>query len=609
MKPHLPVLVPRATIALLLLCGSASVPAGTFLQFTNRPANQVVHPNGYTGAGGEFTVDVCLDSNALPLSGNAEQAIRNVVATYNRNTAVLGNLATNNAGKVDFESVLLHEAGHCLGMDHNALGPSEIGTQDFNHPQLYFSNAKRGVNNTFNTTAGADGVRGTRDDVRDDDVNISWFRKGVNDPWALPSGTIDRNTFGVNLADLPGGFNFVELASSFAPCNGGQPNSSLLNAKPATQNTMFPVLCTNNFLRDLAPDDLTTLRIARAGTDGQQGTADDYTPRLQYVGISSSCDIVVQFVNNAGFAFCQVGASGPPGGDLTITTAFARFQNTVDWHFNPNDTTGGGNPSANLGITMLANTANARAGESIVYTLNVSNAGPATASNTIVSVPTPAGLEFVSNTGSCVSAFPCSLGNLGSGAAPSITSTFRVMANHLGGGAITTTATISSDTADNALANNTAMQTTTIWAPNADLSVSISDGGAQVVAGGQVAYTVGVNNLGPSNAATLSLAFPLPAGTNFVSGVGTGWSCSSNASTATCTRSALDTGAQAPLTLTIGVPANYAGGSPLSSSVTISASTIDPVAANNTASDTTPVSIPNANRVFCSGFETGACFP
>src|SRR5688572_33222608 len=105
MKPTLPIIAPQAALAMLLLCGSASVAAGTFLQFTNRPANQVVHPNGYTGAGGEFTLDVCLDSNAMPLSGNPEQAIRNVVAAYNRNTAVLGNLATNNAGKVDFESV------------------------------------------------------------------------------------------------------------------------------------------------------------------------------------------------------------------------------------------------------------------------------------------------------------------------------------------------------------------------------------------------------------------------------------------------------------------------------------------------------------------------
>jgi uncharacterized repeat protein (TIGR01451 family) len=608
MKPTLS-RAPQAATAVLLLCASASAGAGTFLQFSNRPPNQVVHPNGYSGAGGEVTVDVCLDSNAMPLSGNPEQAIRNVVAAYNRNTAVLGNLATNNAGKVDFESVLLHETGHCIGMDHNALGPSEIGTQDFNHPQLYFSNAKRGGNAAFNTSAGADGVRGTRDDVRDDDVNISWFRKGVNDPWAIPSGTIDRVTYGVDLSDLPPNYNFVELASSFAPCNGGQPNSSLLNAKPSTQNTMFPVLCTNSFLRDLAPDDLTTLRIARAGTDGMQGTGDDYTTRLQYVGISSSCDIVVQFVNNAGFAFCQVGASGPPGGDLTITTAFARFQNSVDWHFNQSDTTGGGNPLANLGIAMLANTANARAGESIVYTLNISNAGPATAANTVLSVPTPAGLEFVSNSGSCVSAFPCALGTVVSGATPSITSTFRVMANHLGGGAITTTATISSDTADSAQANNTAMQTTTIWAPNADLSVTMSDGGAQVARGGSVAYSVGVSNLGPSNAATLSLTSPLPAGTTFVSGVGAGWVCNSNASTVTCTRAALDAGAQAPLTLTFGVPAAYAGASPLSSSVTIAANTLDPAAGNNTASDTTPVIVPNLNRVFCSGFEGGSCVP
>lgn len=335
--------------AVLALGASSSVTsAGTFVDFANGQ-NRVVHGGSYNGTGGEIQVSVCLDPGALPLSGDPTQAIRNVAAAFNQLTPTIGNIANHPDGGADFESVLLHEIGHCIGMDHMALGPSETNsTAALN----YYANVFRGANGVFNVDAGADGVRGSRDDIRGDDVNRNWFRKNTNNPFEIPPATVDRNTYSTSLLDLPGGHNFVENSTSFGPCNGGQPNTSGLRGIAPTQNTMFPVLCTNNVIRRLAPDDVATLRIARAGRDGIQGTADDYTLRLNYIGQSSNCNIKIRFTNTAGFAFCQTQASGAPNGDFAVTSATTEFQNTVNWFYN--QVPGGG--TTNVGPTVSAST-------------------------------------------------------------------------------------------------------------------------------------------------------------------------------------------------------------------------------------------------------------
>jgi hypothetical protein len=326
------------TAASALVATSAS--AGTFLDFFP-PQNRVVHGGGYAGTGGEVSVSVCLDPGAMPPSGNPEQAIRNAVAAFNALVPTTGNVVTrgDGAGGSDFESVLLHEVGHCVGMDHSALGPSEVG--GFDSPNIYYANAFPGPNAAFDTNAGADGVRGSRDDVRADDISRNWFRKNTNNPFEMPPATVDRGTYSMTLSDLPVGHAFVENSTSFAPCTG--PNTSVLRGATPTQNTMFPVICSNNHVRRLAPDDVALLRIARAGLNGAQGNSDDYSLKLTYIGQASNCNIKIQFTDDAGFARCQVTASTIGGStDLRVTSGTAQFLRTGNWYYNPNDTTGGG---------------------------------------------------------------------------------------------------------------------------------------------------------------------------------------------------------------------------------------------------------------------------
>ena len=594
---------------LVLLAFGPELKAGTFFHFEQNNPALVVHPQGYEGGFGPLTLGICLDPLAPPETGDPTQAMRNVAATYNRLEGRVGNVVGNPAGRVDFESVLLHEVGHCLGMDHATLGPSELNTPDFNHPQLHFAAAFPGENGVFNTNDGADNIRGTRDDTRGDDVNRNWFVRYGNFPWSPPGTTTDRGTQSVSLDHLPLTNTFVEVSTSFGPCNGGQPDSSGYYGQPPTQNAMFPMLCTGRLLRDLAPDDVATLQLARAGRDGSRAAvSDNYTPFLRVVPPGPDCDIVVRFVDDAGFALCEVSAQflAP---DIVITTAQTRFQRTVDWHFNLTDTTQGGAGTADLATELQSSTTILAPGESLVLTSTIANAGPDTARAVIASIPTPAGFEFISNQGHCVSGFPCHLGDLDTGETRQIQTTWR-LAEPMGSNVAARVVTMS-DSPDPLPGNNAAMQVLDVLQELADLTLALSDGGSPATPGAGIRYLASIGNAGPAVAQDVSLEVTLPAGTLLVSASGSDWDCSHPASLLVrCVRDALPVAAPQPVTIALSLPPDYAGASPLEVSATLRATTPDPASLpdnSNTSSDQTPVIIPGADFIFCAGFEIAVC--
>lgn len=340
-----------AVVACCALSGTGCL-AGTFLDFGQDNPDLVTHAGGTNQGNGIRLVQVCLDPAKLPTPGpdptlsDPEQAIRNAVAEFNRMQGSAGNVvnAAGNGvtgGRSDFESVAMHELGHCIGLDHNVLGPSEVG--GFGNPDIYFVSVFEGTNAVFDTDDGADNVKASRDDVRGDDVNRHWFRIGSNDPFAALPTIIDQTTYSPDPADLPGGHNFAEAATSFSPCAGS--NTAALRGQPPTSAVMHPVLCTNNTVRPLSFDDAATLRVGEAGNNGIAGDGDDYQIQLNYKGkTTSGCDITIEFRTGVGFGICNVSASGG-GNNFTITTATAGFEVTEDWYFNQTDTTGGGGPN------------------------------------------------------------------------------------------------------------------------------------------------------------------------------------------------------------------------------------------------------------------------
>ena len=108
-----------------------------------------------------------------------------------------------------------------------------------------------------------------------------------------------------------------------------------------------------------------------------------------------------------------------------------------------------------------------------------------------------------------------------------------------------------------------------------------------IVAGGSIAYTLTVVNAGPSSALAVTIDDPTPAGLTFLSTTG---AC---ATTFPCALGTLAPGESRNITAVFRVPPGYAGANPIVNVATVSASTLDPVLSNNSASASTVVTDTN----------------
>ena len=164
------------------------------------PVSTITHPVGYTGTGGPLTVTVCVNP-ASPNAAAMEAPVQRVVDTWNALTPVIGNVDFSSdvpGSSFDFESVALHEVGHCIGLAHpNAASESGLTGANTN-----YTKANVGLNASFDLSNGADNVIGSSDDLRGDDVNLHWFRTSNNDPFTVAT-TVDSTTYSQSLASLP----------------------------------------------------------------------------------------------------------------------------------------------------------------------------------------------------------------------------------------------------------------------------------------------------------------------------------------------------------------------------------------------------------------------
>lgn len=303
----------------------------------------VTHPIGYTGAGGALTVSVCID----PTSANAANmvaSIERVVDTWNNRVPVSANLiqgGANNipAGNVDFESVALHEVGHCIGLAHvNAATESGLAGANRN-----YTKATDGANNVFNINPGGDGVIGSADDIRGDDVNLHYYRNSNNNPFTL-AGTVDSTTYSRALGNLPAGDSFAANADRSAGTVLGFPN---------TEAVMQQGTSSDEDQRQLNHDDVATLRYAMSGLDETVGGGDDYSLTLNYVGLTNACDIVIDFDDaQTGFAVCQLQGNFINATHIRITSANIFFNNGFNWFFNPPTPPSG--PGEVAAVTLVA---------------------------------------------------------------------------------------------------------------------------------------------------------------------------------------------------------------------------------------------------------------
>lgn len=258
---------------------------------------------------------------------------------------------------VNLASVLLHELGHCaVGLGHPnhqefitdiASQPWRTGTCDSD------SNGSCGDQNSFTDVgmateilAGADGIRGTRDDTplnqcgfiappmapwmapeigdpdqaaptcQSNDIavkaactghvqccppcpgsacptapmvmqDLAWYRQVDNNPFVVDGVIIDRNTFTRNKNLLPAGSTYAANANRRVGVALGYPES---------QAVMYSTLTTGQGWNGLGADDVNMLRMAMTGVDrfaNSPAPPDDYTLVLERVSDCAQADIEV----------------------------------------------------------------------------------------------------------------------------------------------------------------------------------------------------------------------------------------------------------------------------------------------------------------------------
>jgi uncharacterized repeat protein (TIGR01451 family) len=120
---------------------------------------------------------------------------------------------------------------------------------------------------------------------------------------------------------------------------------------------------------------------------------------------------------------------------------------------------------------------------------------------------------------------------------------------------------------------------------DADLAVTKTDNADPVVAGNQLAYTVVVDNNGPTDAPLTTLTDQLPPTTSFVSAVPTQGTCGHAGGQVNCSLGTIDSGDDATVVITV---ATQTAGT-ISNTASATGPLTDPVPANNTDTEQTTV--------------------
>jgi uncharacterized repeat protein (TIGR01451 family) len=190
-------------------------------------------------------------------------------------------------------------------------------------------------------------------------------------------------------------------------------------------------------------------------------------------------------------------------------------------------------PVADVAINKVGNPGSILSGQTVTYTLTVTNNGPSAATDVMVIDNPPGNASSVSVTtsqGTCTQApgqVTCSLGTVAA-SSPPITITVTATISGATGTIVGNTAAVTSSIDDPAPGNNTATADTGIQVPVVNLAVTKTDGTNEVTPGDPVTYTIVVTNTNPPGGATANGAsvvdtFPPDAGS-------VNWTCAPAAS-------------------------------------------------------------------------------
>ncbi|MCB1628457.1 MAG: DUF11 domain-containing protein, partial [Xanthomonadales bacterium] len=253
---------------------------------------------------------------------------------------------------------------------------------------------------------------------------------------------------------------------------------------------------------------------------------------------------------------------------------------------------GGGVADADLSVTLSDAPDPVNAGTNLTYTAVATNNGPADADTVTVTLPLPAGTTFVSANadggGTCnaVSPVVCTWAGLTANGV-SRTATIVAAVSPSATGTLNATVTVASNTPDPNAANDTAMTTTGINVV-ADLSITKTNGTASSTPGQNTVYTIVASNIGPSDALASTVTDTFPAACTTVTwtcvGAG-GGTCTANGSGNINDAVNLPLGASVTYTATCAIDPAAVGTLDNTATVAVAGGVTDPVAGNNSATD------------------------
>ncbi len=208
------------------------------------------------------------------------------------------------------------------------------------------------------------------------------------------------------------------------------------------------------------------LKVTRAGS--ARGLV---TSNPTGINCGSTCSFVfsantqVKLTANANLGYTFAGWGGACSGTATTCTVTMDSSKSVTATFNV---------TTDLSIAKTDSPDPASTATNITYIISITNDGPGNATGVKVTDPLPTGVSFVSaqaSQGSCTStagSVQCTLGNVRADASAEVT----IVVKPTKEGNVTNTASVSSETSDPNLSNNSASTTTAVGSPCTNVSVT-----------------------------------------------------------------------------------------------------------------------------------------
>ncbi len=426
---------------------------------------------------------------------------------------------------------------------------------------------------------------------------------------ALANGASSAITISGTIAPAAGGRFFTNGASvassSHDPNSSNNTDSTTITASPAADLSLTKQFHTNAAATASDPvnaGDQVTFDLVLTNNGPSDATGVTITDPLP-AGLTFVSSNTGACTSAAGRLHCAVGAlangatfsaritadvaaAGTATGILNQATATGDQGDPVPSN-NAGQDTLTVNPSADVAIRKTAPTT-AAVGDTVAYTLDVSNHGPSTAVNvrvsdalpagtTLVSTVAPAGATCASPAGGGTGTISCTFSSLASGAGATISVSVRIGAS-LAGTTFANTAAVASDTFDPGLLNNDDQAAVTVD-PQADLQVVKTASVANPRVGEDVTYTLAVSNHGPSDATGVVVTDTLPAGVDFIRADA---GCLAGVSVVTCAIGPVAAGQTVQRQITVQTTFGNAG-APARNSATVSGNEVDPDPTNNTS--------------------------